>query len=87
MLNRSYLTKEKVTAAKLAAMQEARSTSGANRPIRKSRAAISYTQSPNGTPPPAERESWELACEICGKKGWNIVSRIAFWNPSRLHTN
>ncbi|KAG8954269.1 hypothetical protein FRC04_000494 [Tulasnella sp. 424] len=85
--------KEKVTAAKLAAMQEARSTSGANRPIRKSRAAISYTQSPNGTPPPAERESWELACEICGKKGWNIddgkvitaCERCAKWQHTECH--
>ncbi|KAG9016640.1 hypothetical protein FRB90_002707 [Tulasnella sp. 427] len=67
--------KEKITAAQLAAIQEARKAANgtqSNRPVRRSRGAVSYNQSPGGTPPAAERESWELACEICGKKGWNI---------------
>lgn len=85
--------KEKATAAKLTAIQEARGTSNANRPIRKSRAAITYNQSPRGTPPLAERESWELACEICGKKGWNIddgkvitaCERCGKWQHTECH--
>ncbi|KAG8904086.1 hypothetical protein FRB99_002286 [Tulasnella sp. 403] len=51
---------------------ESQQNGGHSRPVRKTRTAVSYAQSPDGATPPSERESWELACEICHKKGWNI---------------
>lgn len=50
------------------------------RPIRKTRTAVPRDQVV-GDEPVNQRESWELACEICQKKGWNIVSHefVSVW--------
>lgn len=40
------------------------------------------SSSKSGTQTPKEDEPWELDCEICHRRGWNLVRRLA----NVLHT-
>lgn len=69
---------------KLLDEQEEEERAALARAERKRRRELGDTFSGSNTPKPSggDAERWELACEVCQKNGWNIVSRIR--NMSRI---